>query len=125
MKLDHIVLLVSDLAVSLAYYETLLPLLGFRKTGDNVFGNDEEIYLDIRLADKPDHQYERFAPGLNHIGFTAPDREAITEVQNVMKTAGYDAPEVQMFGDDVALFMKDPDGMRIEIAVYGGGQNRL
>lgn len=118
MKLDHIVLLVSDLTKSMAYYDTLLPLVGFTKASDHVFGNSDEFYLDIRQADNVAHGYERHAPGLNHLGFTAPDRDAITHAQNVMKRAGYEVPEVQMFGEDIALFMKDPDGIRIELGVY-------
>ena len=119
MKLDHIVLLVSDLSRSIAYYETLLPMLGFRKTAENVFGNADEVYLDIRQAENVAHAYERYAPGLNHVGFTASSRDAITKIQNKMESAGYDVPEIQIFGEDIAIFLKDPDGMRIELAVYG------
>jgi lactoylglutathione lyase len=120
MKLDHIVLLASDLPRSVGFYETLLPMLGFRKTADHVFGNAEEIYFDIRQAENPDHSYQRYAPGLNHIGFTAPDRDAISKVQDVMKNAGYEVPDVQNFGEGIALFLKDPDGMRIELGVAVG-----
>ena len=118
MKLDHIVLLVSDLSKSVAFYESLLPMMGFRKTADHVFGNSDEVYFDIRQAENAEHAYERFAPGLNHIGFVAPNRDAITQIQDNMKNAGYEVPEVQVFGEDVAIFLKDPDGMRIELTVY-------
>jgi lactoylglutathione lyase len=118
MKLDHIVLLVSDLPKSVGFYEKLLPFLGFRKTADHVFGNAEEVYFDIRQAKNPDHSYRRYAPGLNHIGFTAPNRNAIAQVQEAMKDAGYEVPDVQSFGEGVALFLKDPDGMRIELGVH-------
>jgi lactoylglutathione lyase len=117
MKLDHIVLLVTDLPKSVRFYETLLPMLGFRKTADHVFGNAEEIYLDIRQAENLDHSYQRYAPGLNHIGFTAANRGEFAHVQDEMKKAGYEVPEVQSFDEGVALFLKDPDGMRIEIGV--------
>ena len=117
MKLDHIVLLVSDLPKSVEFYEKLLPMLGFRKTADHVFGNAEDIYFDIRQAENPDHSYQRYARGLNHIGFTAPDRHTIAQVQDVMKDAGYEVPDVQHFGEGIALFLKDPDGMRIELGV--------
>lgn len=117
VKLDHIVLLVSDLPKSVRFYEKLLPMLGFRKTADHVFGNAEEIYFDIRQAENLDHSYQRYAPGLNHIGFTAQNRNAIAQVQEVMKDAGFEVPAVQNFGEGVALFLKDPDGMRIELGV--------
>lgn len=119
VKLDHIVLLVSDLPKSVAFYEKLLPMLGFRKTADHVFGNAEEVHFDIRQAENLDHSYQRYGPGLNHIGFTAPDRSAIALVQEAMNDAGYEVPDVQVFSEGVALFLKDPDGMRIELGVYG------
>ena len=40
------------------------------------------------------------------------------EIEDALREAGYPVPERQTFGNDVALFLKDPDGMRIEIAVY-------
>jgi len=94
-------------------------MLGFRKTADHVFGNDDEVYLDIRQAEKVDQQYERFAPGLNHIGFTAANSDVISKIQEKMKSAGYDVPEIQVFGEDIAIFLKDPDGIRIEVGVLG------
>ena len=118
VKLDHIVLLVSDLPKSMGFYETLLPLLGFVKTADYVFGNADDVYLDIRQAENPEHSYQRYAPGLNHIGFTAPNRNAIAQVQKAMKDAGFEVPDVQSFGEGIALFFKDPDGMRIELGVH-------
>ena len=94
-------------------------MLGFRKTAKHVFGNSDGIYVDIRQAENVDHAYERFAPGLNHIGFAARDRDTISQIQIDMKKAGFDAPDVQGFGEGVAIFLKDPDGMRIEVGVGG------
>ena len=118
MKLDHIVLLASDLPASLDYYELLLPLLGFRKTREQVFAQSDGISIDLRQADDADHEYRRYAPGLNHLGFTATSLDAMRQIEDKLRAAGYPVPERQSFGDDVALFLKDPDGMRIEIAVY-------
>lgn len=115
MKLDHIVILLSSLKRQIAFYDTLLPLIGFHKTRGHVFGNDEGIYLDFRQAEKTEHGYQRFAPGLNHIGFSAPNAEAVTDIQTSMRQAGFQVPEIQTFGDAKALFLKDDDGMRIEI----------
>ena len=118
MKLDHIVILLSDLKSGLPFYEALLPLIGFTRSRDHVFGNQDEVYLDLKQAGKPQHHYERHAPGLNHLGFTAPDREAIEGVRQAMAAAGFEVPEIQEFGDGSALFLKDIDGMRIEVACY-------
>ncbi len=119
MKLDHIVLLLGDLTASLPYYETLLPLLGFTKTREHVWGNEDGTYLDFKQASEPGDGYRRFGVGLNHIGFTAPSRDALDEIASKMKAAGFEVPEFQTFGNDTALFMKDQDGIRFEITSYG------
>ena len=118
MKLDHIVIAVSELAPSVAFYSELLTQLGFDKRRDHVFVNAEGISFDIRQADDPAHRYTRAAPGLNHVGFTAPDRDAIVRVQTAMDNAGYEVPAIQAFDDGIALFLIDPDGMRVEISTY-------
>lgn len=118
MKLDHIVILLADLEAGLPFYETLLPLIGFTRTRDHVWGNPDGVHLDLKQAGQPDHRYERHGPGLNHIGFTAPDREAIETVRQAMAVAGFEVAEIQEFGDGSALFLKDREGMRIEVASY-------
>ena len=115
MKLDHIVLLVSDLDASLAYYETLLPLLGFTKSRDHVWGNEDGVYFDFKEATDIGEGYKRYGVGLNHLGFTAPSKEAVEDIAAAMKAAGFEAPELQRLGNSYALFMKDRDGMRFEI----------
>ena len=119
MKLDHVVLLVGSLERSLPYYETLLPLLGFSKSREHVWGNADGVYLDFKEARPGLPGYERYGAGLNHLGFTAPDMASLERVRTTMAAAGFEVPEVQRFGADTALFMKDPDGLRFEVAVYG------
>ena len=118
MKLDHIVILLADLESNLGFYETLLPLLGFEKTRDHVFGNEDGLFLDFKQAGQPDHTYQRHAPGLNHLGFTATDSAAVVAVQSAMAKAGFEVPGIQHFPDGDALFLKDAEGMRIEVASY-------
>ena len=118
MKLDHIVLLVSNLEASLPYYETLLPLIGFAKSRDHVWGNDEGVYFDFKEATDAGEGYKRYGVGLNHLGFTAPSKEAVEEIAAKMRDAGFEVPELQRLGNHYALFMKDRDGMRFEITYY-------
>ena len=119
MKLDHIVLLVGSLDASLPYYETLLPLIGFTKSRDHVWGNGDGVFIDFKEAGEPGEGYRRYGVGLNHLGFTAPSAEALAAVAEAMRAAGFAVPETQRLGDALALFMKDPDGMRFEITYYG------
>ncbi len=118
MKLDHIVILLSNLETGLPFYTTLLPLIGFHKDREHVFVNAEEIYIDIRQAMEPEHGYHRYAPGLNHLGFSIASLAEIVAIQNSMRQAGFQVAEIQVFEDSRALFLKDMDGMRIELACY-------
>jgi catechol 2,3-dioxygenase-like lactoylglutathione lyase family enzyme len=118
VKLDHIVIMVRSLEASLPWYECLLVSLGFAKSRDHVW-YDGDLALDIKEADAGTRDYDRYGPGLNHLGFTAPDEAALDAVRDGMAQAGLAVPEKQRFGDDLATFFKDPDGMRIEVTVYG------
>lgn len=118
MKLDHIVILLSNLGANLPFYETLLPMIGFSKDRDHVFGNRDGIFLDFKQATEPNHCYQRHAPGLNHIGFTAPDQDSLVAISQAMEAAGFEVPAIQEFPDGRAIFFKDADGMRIEVATY-------
>lgn len=116
--MDHLVLLLGDLRASLPYYEALLPLLGFTRTRAHVYVNEDGLHIDLQQAGEPSHAYARYGVGLNHVGFTAPDRESIARIRDAMAAGGFPAPEPQRFGDDLAIFMKDRDGIRFEITWY-------
>jgi catechol 2,3-dioxygenase-like lactoylglutathione lyase family enzyme len=119
MKLDHIVLMLGDLEASLHYYETLLPLLGFAKSRDHVWGNEDGVYFDFKQSPEPGRGYRRYGVGLNHLGFTAASEAEVDGIAAAMKAAGFEVPETQRVGSVYALFMKDRDGMRFEISFYG------
>lgn len=118
MKLDHLVIQLSDRAAGLPFYEALLPLLGLSKTRDQVFANEDGTHLDFRQAREPEHTYRRYAPGLNHLGFTAPDRATLERIRQAMAAAGFEVPEIQDYPDGSAIFFKDADGMRVEVGTY-------
>ena len=117
VKLDHLVILVRSLDRSLPWYDRLLALLGFDKTRDHVWWNGE-VAIDLKQAEDGTADYERYAPGLNHLGFTATDEAALDSVRRGMAEAGFDVPDKQRLGDQTATFFKDPEGMRIEVTVY-------
>jgi catechol 2,3-dioxygenase-like lactoylglutathione lyase family enzyme len=118
MKLDHLVILVRSLERSLTWYDTLLCLIGFTKTRDHVWGNADGVYIDMKEAKADTADYARHAPGLNHLGFTAPDLHALEHVRDGMAAADFEVPEIQHLGRETATFFRDPDGMRIEVSVY-------
>lgn len=119
MKLDHMVILVRSLEASLPWYSALLALIGFEKTRDHVWLSDDGLAIDLKQAKSASGDYERYAPGLNHLGFTAPDMAALETVRAGMAEAGFEVPDMQHFEGESATFFRDPDGMRVEVTVYG------
>lgn len=118
MKLDHIVLLVGSLEHSIPYYEALLPMLGFTKSRDHVWGNVDGVHFDFQEATEPGAGYRRYGIGFNHLGFTASSKEAVEAVADAMRDRSFEVPALQRLGNNWALFMKDPDGMRFELTYY-------
>lgn len=118
MQLDHIVINASNQKASALWYGALLPMIGFEKTGDLVWGNKQGVYIDLRQANEPELPYHRPGPGVNHIGFTAPTEKAVEAILSAMKAQGFEVPEIQIIDNATCLFMKDDDGFRVEITYY-------
>jgi len=114
MKLDHLVLLASNLTDSARHYGIILPRLGFEKSRDWVWINADGIAVDLRPAEDA-QAYQRYAPGLNHLAFSAGSQAEFDRLLSDLSTAGIDVPTVQTFGNGMAVFIPDPDGLRIEI----------
>ncbi len=114
MKLDHLVLLASNLADSARHYDILLPRLGFEKSRDCVWVNSEGVAIDLRAAEDA-QAYKRYAPGLNHFAFSAGSQAEFERIVSDLSAAEIDVPAVQTFGDAMAVFIPDPDGLRLEI----------
>jgi len=112
--IDHVVLAVGDLETSLPWYERLLPLLGFAKTRAHVWVSAQGFAVDVQQAKDPSHRYTRGGVGLNHLAVGAASRAEVDEVARAMMEAGLEVPAAQELGAAYALFLKDPDGMRID-----------
>lgn len=123
MKVDHITLLVRSFERSMPYYDALFPLLGFSKQRERIWTDGEGFFIQFGEARDETRPYERYGAGMNHIGFGAPSPEAVERIREKMKAAGFDVPAIQNLGGAVALFMKDPDGLRFEITYYPEGVN--
>jgi catechol 2,3-dioxygenase-like lactoylglutathione lyase family enzyme len=129
--IQHIDLAVSDLDRSLAFYLDLLEPLGlkemvrfptYRGTEDVVYlGSDAAGYtygwLGLRPADGGEHRY--YDVGVEHIAFEVETREEVDEAHRrcvEMNAKVHHPPEED---SDVAgyyaLFVFDPDGLRIEV----------
>jgi len=121
VKLDHVTLLTSSPARSRPYYEALLPLLGLHKVRDGVWTDKLGLYLQFLAAKEGSRPYERHGAGLNHLGFGASSAQQVHDIRREMMALGFEVPEVQLLDGAVALFMKDPDGIRFEVTFYPPG----
>jgi catechol 2,3-dioxygenase-like lactoylglutathione lyase family enzyme len=119
MKFDHVVLLASDLDASVAWYAVVLGAMGFRKTRDHVWLNEADQAIELRQATDLERGYRRHGVGMNHVAFTAASLAEIERVADAVRDAGFEVAAIQSFDVDRALFLKDRDGMRIEITAYG------
>ncbi len=121
MKLDHVTILVSSLERSMPFYDRLLSLLGLRKQKDHVWTDGEGLYFQFLQSAAGTRPYERYAPGLNHLGFGAVSPELVMEVRASMLAAGFEVPDIQDLKGATSLFLKDPDGIRFEVSHYPPG----
>lgn len=121
MKIDHVTLLVSCLDRSMPYYERLLPLLGFSRKRNHVWTDGDGFFLQFLEARSDTPPYERYGVGMNHLGFGASSADQVRAIRRSMEAAGFAVPDIQDHDGAIALFMKDPDGIRFEITYYPPG----
>jgi catechol 2,3-dioxygenase-like lactoylglutathione lyase family enzyme len=125
LRVDHVSIMVGSLAASMPYYDALLPLLGYSKRRDHVYSDDSGFSFQFHEAAPDTRPYERHGAGLNHLGFFAPDEPFVHAVRDAMRARGFAVPEIQHLGGAVALFMKDPDGLRFEVTAYPPGAENV
>jgi catechol 2,3-dioxygenase-like lactoylglutathione lyase family enzyme len=114
---------VRDLARSIEFYDRVLPLFGFRRgtgapEGPTWAGDGLEVGLQpARTTGSARH--DRYAPGLHHLAFTAPTREAVDAAHAQLVALGaviLDPPAdyPQYAPGYYAVFFADPDGIKLE-----------
>jgi len=128
--IDHLDLVVTDLARSLAFYKGLLEPLGYVRESPIVGERGEHVlYLghatsngsvSLRQASPPGPEsYDRYTVGLHHIAFAAPDRATVDERARWLRECGAtieSGPEEYEYTVGYyAVFFYDPDGIKLEI----------
>lgn len=122
--LDHIFLTVSDMARSLTFYETVLPILGITARHDydgsrgpaghpdlKGFGANGRMFFWLR--------HGTTFPGMVHVGFVAHDQGMVRAAHAKALAAGateIHAPGPQLHYDPryYAAQVRDPDGHSLE-----------
>ena len=119
--IHHIDITVRDLDRSTAFYDRVLPLMGFRRSEDVPEGPiwaGAAIEVGLQAA-RSAAAHDRYAPGLHHLAFTAPSRAAVETLHEQLLELGVaildppaDYPEYTP--DYYAVFYADPDGIKLE-----------
>lgn len=127
--IDHIYLAVTNLEQSEAFYDDLMSILGFRKKHFELHGEPHIQYFNrqfgvvLRPA-RTLQAHNPYAPGLHHLCFRVESEAELVEIGRSLEQQGIevDNPVPQHYPeyapDYVALFVVDPDGVRIEVTNY-------
>ena len=128
--LGHLGINVPDLARAKAYYDDVLPLLGYEPFfhADDQFaylpaGGKRGTYLFFYPALEPDAGFSRHRTGLQHLAFAVPTRSAVTAAhQRVLALGSEVVHEPQEFPDYpppyYAAFWLDPFGVLLEAVCH-------
>lgn len=124
---NHLDLTVSDLARSSAFYDLVLTTLGYAKSGE--YAGDVPCWV---IADgaggafsiglhqaRSDRTHDRYSTGLHHLALHASSRAGIDAFHALLVSEGItvlDAPaEYDYTPGYYAVFIADPDGMKLEL----------
>ena len=129
-SINHLDLTVSDLAVSVPFYDARLGHLGFERLanapGDRPVWHATDPQLRLfgigLCAARPEQRgkpHDRFAPGLHHVAFHAAGRADVDALYRLLQGMGatiLDPPAdyPQYWPVYYAVFFADPDGLKLE-----------
>jgi glyoxylase I family protein len=125
--IDHIYIAVADLARSEAFYDRLMPLLGFRRNTFAIGGDPHVQYYNrlfgfvLRPA-RAQSEHNPYAPGLHHLCLRVASIADVTTIARAAQAAGFAATDATHYPDYApdywATFVTDPDGIRLEVTNY-------
>ena len=126
--IDHIYITVSDLQRSEAFYDrVLLEAMGFRKNKFTL-GDDSHVqYFNRHFAyvirpSRIQTAYDSHSPGLHHFCFRVDSAAEVIAVSSQLRSTGIEASEAKLYPeyapDYWAMFLTDPDGIRLEVTNY-------
>jgi len=126
--LHHVALTVTDIEASLAWYS---DLFGFKELvredhqgGNGGYGvvlGPEDWSMFIVLNEHPTNAREGFDPvrtGLDHVGFIAPDREALDDWVAKFEERGVTYSPISEHGWGWSLNFRDPDDVQLQLVVF-------
>ncbi len=121
---DHLYIAVRDFDRSVAFYDQVMRLLGFKKGTKPIGGEPHAHYFNrvtqytIRPA-RGTGAHDPYAPGLHHLCFRVESRADVEAASVTLRALGIAATEPALYpeyaDDYYATFFTDPDGIRLEI----------
>lgn len=121
--IDHLALTVSDLGVSLDFYE---KVLGLRSDGEMSDGNFHRRVLPLpdgshlgltQHDESPQSRFDPLEPGLDHVGFACSSRADLESWVTHLEALGIEHGGILDADYGSALSFKDPDGNALEFFV--------
>lgn len=119
--LNHLCLCVRDLDEALAFYDRVMPAMGWqpRRAPESrayVAGN-YELYL--QQSRQPQAGFQRYGIGLQHLACNAPSRAAVDDLHALLLAMGADITDApaeypQYSAGYYAVFFRDPSGIALE-----------
>jgi catechol 2,3-dioxygenase-like lactoylglutathione lyase family enzyme len=130
LGLDHVDLTVTDQERSTRFYDLVLGALGFRRVPHVTYRAWANAHLSIGLrAAAPEHRGtagDRFRPGLHHVALRAHRREDVDAFHAFLVresvTVLEPPAEYPEYGEGYyAVFLADPDGLKLELVHWPWG----
>ncbi|WP_413742055.1 VOC family protein [Sodalis sp. RH15] len=123
---DHLVVSVSDFAVSRKFYSGLFDFLGFEimnEMPEAMGWSNGNTRFWIYQADQEGkkHPYRKGDIGFHHYAWSLNSRKDVDELQAWLERSGAEIadPAGEYYDDYYAVFFLDPDGMKLEGMHYG------
>lgn len=121
--IHHIALTVSDLEVSVPFYEMLwgiepVATLTSESLVRRIFRPAPGLTIGLTQHQSPRvGPFDPTRPGLDHVGFACADRAAIVEWANHLDAVGIAHSDIVDAAYGTALSVKDPDNIALEFYV--------
>jgi len=124
MPIEHIGLGVPDVETAKAYYNELMPLVGYRPCFGNGYCPEDFDGTQLFLYDATDPgDYSRQRVGLQHLAFLVPTRNDVHRVYDWARDRDGEVVrgprECPQYGPNCfAAFFLDPHGFMIEVVTH-------
>ncbi len=120
--ISHLDLSVSDIDASTAWYERVLGLRTLHRaemaerTMVVMLAKDAGLIIGLNAhTGRPEGRFDERRVGLDHVGFSVPNREDLDVWQKHLAEQGVEHSPVADVDAGAALVFRDPDNIQLEI----------